>query len=135
MVTLAVTGSRDWPWDQRLKVFQMLNRAALNASSVTLMQGCCPVGTDIPGSLYKGVDGLSELHGRLLNWEVLNFPPDPSTGLSRPRQFAARNQQMVDRQPDKVLAFYLRGAENKGTDMTVRMAEKKGLWVLRYYSD
>lgn len=129
---IGVTGSRDWPWDERLKVFSYLNRAALNASSVTLLQGCCPVGTDVPGSLYKGVDGLAEMHGRLLGWEVLNFPPDRSQGR---RGFAIRNQQMIDRRPDKVLAFFLRGAENKGTQMTVDMSKRKGLWVLELWSD
>lgn len=129
---ILVTGSRDWPWSQRFTVFSYLNRASLNASSVTLLQGCCPYGTDVPGSLYKGADGLSELHGRLLGWNVLGFPPDRSQGR---RGFAIRNAAMVDEMPDKVLAFFLRGAENKGTRMTADMAKRKGLWVLELWSE
>lgn len=132
---ILVTGSRDWPWDQRLTVFRALNRASVNASSVTLLQGACPVGTEVPNSLYRGADGLADLHGRLLGWNVLAFPPNPSTGRSRAQQFALRNQAMVDMRPDKVLAFYLRGAENRGTKMTADMAKRKNLWVLEYTSD
>lgn len=133
---LLVTGSRDWPWDQRLTVFRYLNRAVLNASSVILMHGACPYGTSVPWSgidvPYKGVDGLSDLHGRLLGWDVRTFPPDRSKGRSG---FAIRNQQMVDEKPDKVLAFLLRGAENKGTRMTIDMARRKKLWVMEIESD
>lgn len=133
---ILVTGSRDWPWDQRLKVFSYLNRAALNADHVELDHGGCPFGTDVPSVgldvPYKGVDGLSDLHGRLLGWDVQVFPPDRSQGR---RGFAIRNQKMVDRLPDKVLAFYLRGAENKGTKMTADMAKRKGLWVLEIESE
>lgn len=129
---LLVTGSRNWPWDLRLKVFSALNRATLNASSVTLLHGCCPYGEDISGSLYKGADGLSDLHGRLLGWDVRGFPPDRSQGR---RGFAIRNAAMVDERPDKMLAFFLRGSENRGTQMTVDMAKRKNLWVLEFYSD
>lgn len=107
-------------------VFRHLNR--LNDGNMTLLHGACPVGTDIPGSPYKGVDGLCDLHGRLLGWDVQPFPPKPSGGPSR---FAIRNQQMVDEMPDKVLAFFLQGAENKGTHMTYDMALDNGLYVVR----
>lgn len=133
---ILVTGSRNWPWDQRLTVFSYLNRAATNADFVELNHGACPYGTSVPWSgidvPYKGVDGLSDLHGRLLGWDVQVFPPNRAQGR---RGFAVRNQTMVNRLPDKVLAFYLRGAENKGTDMTADMAKRKGLWVLEIHSD
>lgn len=133
---LLVTGSRDWPWDQRLRVFSYLNRASVNASSVTLLHGACPYGTEIPwcglDGLSRGVDGLAELHGRLKGWDVQGFPPDRSQGR---RGFAIRNAAMVDQKPDKVLAFFLRGAENRGTRMIVDMAKRKNLWVLEIESD
>jgi hypothetical protein len=123
-VRLLVTGSRDWPLSERMVVFRYLNR--LNDRDMTLIHGGCPVGADVPGSLYKGVDGLADLHARLLNWKVVVYPPDPSKGRAR---FAIRNKQMVDEHPDKVLAFFLKDAENRGTKMTYDMAS--GLYRIK----
>lgn len=125
---LLVTGSRDWPLTKQLVVFRHLNRFI--DEDVTLLHGACsdPDGTDIPGSEYKGVDGLADLHGRLLGWDVQPNPADRSKG---PSCFAIRNQKMVDELPDKVLAFFLKGAGNRGTKMTMEMALRKGLYVIR----
>lgn len=131
---ILVTGSRNWPLAQQLTVFRALNRATLNAKEVILLHGACPVGTDVPGSLYKGADGLADAHGRLLGWDIRAYVPRPLEGLSRAQQFARRNQAMVDTRPDKVLAFFLQGAPNKGTHMTIDMSRRKNLWVLEYVS-
>lgn len=123
---LLVTGSRDWPLAKQLVVFRHLNRFI--DEDVTLFHGGCGVGTDVQNSLYKGVDGLADLHGRLLGWDVKPRPADLSKGRTA---WAIRNQQMVDEMPDKVLAFFLKGAGNKGTQMTMDMALRKGLYVIR----
>lgn len=95
---------------------------------VTLDHGGCTVGTDVQNSLYKGVDGIADWHARLLNWKVTPHPADPSKGPSR---FAIRNQEMVNLTPDYVLAFFLKGAKNAGTQMTMDMALDKKLYVIK----
>ena len=132
---ILVTGSRYFSWEQRLIVFRALNRAGTNGKDITLIHGACPVGAEVPDSLYKGADGLADLHARLLGWNVRPFPPKPVEGRSRAQQFAMRNQEMVDLLPNKVLAFYQRGEENRGTHMTVQMARRKSLWVLEYSNE
>jgi hypothetical protein len=125
---ILVTGSRKWPLAKQLVVFSYMNSITRGAESVTLLHGACPYGTDVPNSPYKGVDGLCDLHGRLLGWDVRPFPPDVSKGPSR---FAIRNAQMVDEMPDRVLAFFLEGEKNAGTKMTHDMALAKNLYVVR----
>lgn len=133
---ILTTGSRYFSWEHRLVVFRALNRAGINGKDITLIHGACPIGATLPWNAldvpYRGADGLADLHARLLGWNVRPFPPKPSVGRSRAQQFAMRNQEMVDMRPDKVLAFYVRGEENRGTKMTVQMARRKNLWVLEY---
>lgn len=125
---LLITGSREWPLNKISVVTRHINRALGDDPEPVLLQGCCPVGTDIPGSLYKGVDGIADAYGKQRNWEVQEFPPNPSKGPSR---FAIRNQQMVDERPDKVLAFFNTKCENRGTQMTFDMAMEAKLYVVR----
>jgi hypothetical protein len=112
-----------------------LNRAGINGKDNILIHGACPVGSDVPYNPYKGADGLADLHARLLGWKVLPHPPKPSEGRSRAQQFAMRNQEMVDLLPHKVLAFYVRDEENRGTKMTVEMARKKNLWIVEFWNE
>lgn len=117
-----------WPLSKISVVTRHINRAFGDSDECILMQGCCPVGTDIPGSPYKGVDGIVDAYGRQRGWEVQEFPPPPLRAASR---FAIRNQQMVDERPDKVLAFFNTEQENRGTQMTYDMAMRADLYVVR----
>lgn len=46
-----------------------------------------------------------------------------------------RNQEMVDRGADVVLAFYKKGAENKGTGNCVKTARAAGLTVKEFWQE
>lgn len=126
---LLVTGSRDWPLAKAGVISRFMDR--YDDGEMTLLHGCCPYG-EASESPYKGVDGHAEAHALRKGWEVLRFPPEPSNGrYPVARDFAIRNQKMVDEEPDIVLAFYLKGAANKGTQMTEEMALNKNLYVVR----
>lgn len=125
---IVVTGSREWPLRKIARVTFHINKAFGDAEERILVQGCCPVGTDIHGSPWKGVDGIVDAYGRQRGWEVQPFPPDPSKGRSR---FAIRNQQMIDSEPDKVIAFFNSAMENRGTQMTYDMAKAAKLYVIK----
>jgi len=85
-----------------------------------LWHGECPEG---------GVDAYCAAYGYGRGWEVVPFPPKPSDGRTvlYPRDFAIRNQLMIDSKPDMVLGFFLEGAKNRGTQMTIDMAAKAGI--------
>lgn len=125
---IVVTGSREWPLSKISVVTRHINKAFGDSEEKILMHGCCPVGTDIDRTPYKGVDGIVDVYGRLRGWDVRHFPPDPSKGPSR---FAIRNQQMIDGRPDKVLAFFNSQSGNRGTQMTYDMAMEANLYVVR----
>ena len=115
---ILVTGSRDWPMagDKPLVIFRYLDTFNRNIREVIeLWHGDCPVG---------GVDALAAAYGHGAGWLVRPFPPKPAEGRTTiyPRDYAVRNQLMVDGRPNIVLAFFLHGAKNKGTRMTLDMA-------------
>jgi hypothetical protein len=78
-----------------------------------------------------GVDAYVAAYCMGAGWGVQGFPPKPSGGRSHviAKDFYIRNQAMIDEKPDCVLAFFLKGAQNKGTSMTVKLAEKAGIPV------
>jgi hypothetical protein len=120
---ILVTGSRDWPMvgDKPLVIFRTLDRFKLPTRDVKeLLHGECPFG---------GVDALAAAYGYGAGWRVRPFPPKPSEGRTAiyPRDYAIRNQKMVDERPDVVLAFFLTGAKNRGTQLTLDMAIKAGI--------
>jgi len=121
-VKILVTGSRDCPPSKMGDIFYYLDKFRNAGLEVELLHGECPLG---------GVDAYCAAYGYGAGWNVRPFPPKPSNGRTElvPRDYAIRNQKMVDENPDVVLAFFLNGAGNRGTQMTVDMARKKNLYV------
>lgn len=119
---ILVTGSRDWPVSKMQVIFYYLDKFRDAGLEVELLHGECPLG---------GVDAYCAAYGHGAGWNVRSFPPKPSNGRTElvPKDYAIRNQAMVDEMPDVVLAFFLHGAGNRGTQMTVDMARKKKLYV------
>lgn len=131
MTTVLVTGSREWPPTATAMgvIFRYLDLYMSGSWDYPeLLQGECPEG---------GVDAYAAAYCYGAGYGVHSFPAEPSEGQTRlyPRDFARRNQLMVDQSPDVVLAFFLEGAGNKGTQMTVDMAKKKGLFVHEIHYD
>jgi hypothetical protein len=121
-VKILITGSRDWPASKMQAIFFYLDKFRDAGLKVELLHGECPVG---------GVDAYCAAYGHGAGWNVRAFPPRPSDGRTElyPKDYAIRNQAMVDEMPDLVLAFFLHGAGNRGTKMTVDMAVRKKLYV------
>lgn len=125
---ICVTGSREWPMTGEKswvisRLLDTIERMGNKSSQqVELWQGECP---------YGGVDALSAAYGESRGWIVRSFPPKPSNGHTelRAMDYAKRNRAMVDAGPDVVVAFFLNGAGNRGTQMTYDMS--KGLYRLK----
>lgn len=117
MTSIMVTGSRDW--DDVPTIRQALYNAfvELGADNETiLLSGGCPTGADL----------LAEhIWDEEMGLVVDRFP----TMWQEHGKAAGtiRNQQMVNTQPDIVLAFPK--GESRGTRGAIRMAEKAGLDV------
>lgn len=129
---ILVTGSREWPLSRAGVISRFLDKfAERSTDGIHLIHGACPYGrpSDSP---YKGVDGHAHAHAVLRGWRVQPVPPEPSEGRTWlvAKDFAIRNQLMVDMLPDMVIAFPLSGQENRGTAMTIEMAEKKKLYIV-----
>ena len=123
MIKIVITGSRDWPMDKAHLIWEALEQVwtALQARQETwenpeveFHHGMCP---------YGGADliGASWAHGA--GWLVVPHPPLRNVGWA----YAKRNQEMIDLNPDYVVACFLEGAGNRGTQMTFDMAEKAGI--------
>lgn len=110
-----VTGSRNWT--DREAIIKAFSEYGFE-SKVTLISGACPTGADAIA------EELAERRG----WNIERHPAD----WQKHGRAAGpiRNQQMVDRKPDLVLAFILNGS--KGASGTVAMARKAGLRVKVY---
>lgn len=126
MIHIVITGSRDWPigkakviWDALEEIYEELAMDealcdSLGRPIVTLHHGECP---------YGGADLIGASWAAGAGWEVKGHPPLKQEA----RYYAMRNQEMIDIKPDYVLAFFLEGAGNRGTNMTYDMAKRAGL--------
>jgi hypothetical protein len=121
VINIVITGSRDWPiekapliWEALERLYEQINWGHSQKQRVTFHHGECPFG---------GADliGASWAHGA--GWSVKPHPPIKQIGWA----YAKRNQEMIDLKPDYVVACFLEGAGNRGTQMTFDMAEKAGL--------
>jgi hypothetical protein len=121
MIHVVLTGSRDWPiqkanliWEALERIYEEINWGFSVKQRVTFHQGECP---------YGGADliGASWAHGA--GWTVLPHPPIKQAAWA----YAKRNQEMIDLNPDYVVACFLEGAGNRGTQMTFDMAVTAGL--------
>jgi len=81
---------------------------------MVLHHGECP---------YGGADLIAASWADGADWEVIPHPPIKQQGWA----YAKRNQEMIDLNPDYVVACFLEGAGNRGTQMTYDMAVAAGL--------
>ena len=125
MTKVLITGSRDWPPTASAMevIFVAIDKyLELSWDAPEMIVGMSPAG---------GVDAYAYAYGMGVGYMVHPVPAEPSDGRTKlyPRDFAIRNKKMVDMKPDIVLAFFLTGAKNSGTQMTVDMAVKAGIKV------
>lgn len=120
MTVVVITGSRDWPpskahmiWDALRKI-QDYHDMDWSPSPYVLHHGECP---------YGGADLIAASWAAGADWEVIGHPAKANAGWA----YAARNQEMIDTNPDYVVACFLEGAGNRGTQMTYDMAVRAGL--------
>jgi len=117
MKKVVITGSRDWPWSKARLIGQALLDIDIEFAMeevVEFHEGECP---------YGGADEIGAFYANLLGWKVIPHPPIEEKGWA----YAKRNQEMIDENPDYVVACFLEGAGNRGTQMTYDMAVKAGL--------
>lgn len=116
MINVVITGSRDWPWSKARVIAQALIDIALAVGDepVQFHEGECP---------YGGADEIGAFYAGILGWRVVPHPPIEQKGWA----YAKRNQEMIDLNPDYVVACFLEGAGNRGTQMTYDMAIAAGL--------
>lgn len=111
-VRLLITGSRTWDnIDYIRSIFTTLGEEICD--SITLVSGACPT----------GADRLGEIVATELGWGVELYPADWNTYGKRAG--FVRNSQMVDTNPDLMVAFIHN--KSKGASMTVNLGKKKGL--------
>lgn len=82
--------------------------------TVVFHHGECP---------YGGADLIGASWAAGAGWYVLPHPPIKNAAWA----YAKRNQEMIDLNPDYVVACFLEGSGNRGTQMTHDMAVKAGL--------
>jgi hypothetical protein len=127
MINVVITGSRDWPigkapiiwealetlqWSCGVKSWEIAEYGA--KEFFTLHHGeCFAGGTDLIGASWAAGAG----------WEVIPHPTEIPMGWA----LAKRNRKMIDLKPDYVVACFLEGAGNRGTQMTYDMAIAAGL--------
>lgn len=128
-----ITGSREWPPTREALgvIFAAIDKHCENAWHMPeVIIGMSPCG---------GVDTFAYAYCEGAGYPTTPVEAVPSNGHTlAPRDFAIRNQKMVDMESDVVLAF-ITGKDDprqsRGTKMTVGMAEKAGLYIERYYWD
>lgn len=125
-IHVVITGSRDFQIDKAPMIWEALEEIAKAIGDgeeceygwrphrIVFHHGACPFGgSDLIGASWAAGRG----------WEVIPHPPIQQRGWA----YAKRNREMIDLQPDYVIACFLEGAGNRGTQMTVDMAIKAGL--------
>lgn len=126
VINVVITGSRDWPiakapviWEALAKIAKDIGDGEETAYGwaphwVVFHHGECP---------YGGADLIGASWAAGAGWSVKAHPPIKQLGWA----YAKRNQEMIDLKPDYVVACFLEGAGNRGTQMTYDMAAVAGL--------
>lgn len=125
MTRILVTGSREWPstYDALEVIFHTIDKhCELSWTYPEVIHGMSDKG---------GVDAYVHAYCRGAGYGVTPYEAKPSDGRTYciAKDYAKRNRAMVDSNPDLVLAFFLQGAGNRGTQMTVDMAKRAGIRV------
>lgn len=114
-----VTGSRNLK--DREKVYGVLNTVWQHRGQPDIFVGDCPTGAD------KYARDYAEMHG--IGLVVFKADWNAHGKAAGPK----RNQELVDSEPDLVLAFPQ--GESRGTNDCIRRAKKAGLNVLIYETE
>jgi hypothetical protein len=110
---ILVTGSRDW---EDVELIRSAIRSVYEPGAVLHHGGA------------KGADTIAGAYARGVGLEVIEHPAQWST-YGRRAGFL-RNKEMVELQPDVVLAFQRFGS--KGTQHTIDLAVERGIRVIAY---
>lgn len=110
---IVVTGSRDWKDGQLIeRVLRHYNDSAPALEEITLVHGGA-----------RGADFFAKVAATRLGWNVIECQADWDThGKSAG---SIRNNQMLDRQPDLVLAFW--DGQSRGTEHCMNEARERGI--------
>lgn len=120
MTRVVITGSRDWPIDKAWHIWEALRKIEKaheddwHWTPLVLHHGECPFG---------GADLIAASWADGAGWQVRAHPPEKREA----KYYAKRNREMIALAPDYVVACFLEGAGNRGTQMTYDMAVAAGL--------
>lgn len=109
---LAVCGGRNF--DDKARVFSVLDRVNRKRKITTLIQGMCPTGADMLAAAWAKERGI-QCFGFLANWREFGKSAGPR-----------RNKQMIDYGLHGVIAF----PGGVGTADMVRQSKEAGLIVM-----
>jgi hypothetical protein len=116
-----VTGSREWDDAQELRL-ALIHATALRLDSVIIVHGACPTGADALAAEWAQDYGVTpEPHPA--DWDAYGKAAGPR-----------RNAEMVALGADLCLAFFKRGAGNRGTSDCASQALAAGIPVRRVTS-
>lgn len=118
MKKVVITGSRDWPASKAGLILEAFESLPFYGEPVEFHHGDCP---------YGGADIIGAEIAASLGWKVVPHPPIVREGWA----YAKRNQEMVDLYPNAVVACFLSGSGNRGTQMTYNMAVANDLLIVR----
>ena len=115
--TILVCGSREWRDRNAVHLVLMCepNHQGWGDAPIRIIHGAC-----------RGADEFAEQSAKDLGYEVQWFRADWSKHGKAAGPI--RNRQMLDEQPDLVVAF----GQGKGTNDTVTEAERRGIPVRRF---
>lgn len=113
---ILVTGSRDW--DQRLRLYNVLNEMCDEAFSV-IVHGACPTGADQMADDWANAQPDITVERHPAQWGKFG----KGAGFKR-------NAEMVNLGADLCLAFIKDGS--KGATHTANLAERAGITTRRY---
>lgn|ERR1017187_7417848 len=118
-----VTGSREWADHNRL--WTALNQYPM---PMVVVHGACPSGADAMAG------GWARRAASSYGWPVTEEPHKADWHTYGKAAGFRRNAEMVALGAHVCLAFYWKGAGNKGTDHCARLAERAGILVVRVYN-
>lgn len=101
-------------------VYETIERM-IDGADIKIIVGDCPTGADAFARIWCFTNNV-EYDVYYADWERHGRAAGP-----------LRNMEMIAQKPDLVLAFYAKGASNKGTSNCVKQAVMAGIPVMQYY--
>lgn len=123
MTRILVTGSRNWPTSTLIDIVLDAALKAHGQNGLTLVHGDCPTGADHFADLWgrRHADQGVVVERHPADWKMLGKAAGP-----------IRNEAMVQTHPNLVLAFLM--PDSRGTQDSIRRAEREGIRVRRFHS-